>query len=153
MNRYLESKIKAEKYWNGTIVDSIDIYNNPTYDYLDEDNHHHIYPKDYCKTCELINQLCNQYYCSNDENEKIEILRQLDNHVINGYKLLKFKEANGEAKPELEPIAHYIYGDLNDIDYKELMKDFDENLIENVSLNTSRWCRMCGSRKPDIIQE
>jgi hypothetical protein len=153
MSRKLVSKDIANKYWNGDIVNTIDIYNNPTYDYLDKNNKHHIYPDNKCKTCGLINQLCNEYYSISDEDRKLEIINALDNHVINGYKLLKFKESNGEARSELEPITHYVYGDLNDKDYLDLMKSFDSNLIDEVSLDTSRWCRMCGARKPDILHK
>ena len=217
MDKYLEEKSIAEKYWIKQLKDIninfIDPLNITTYNFIDNNGSYHLYPdndcslcielknmindyfsSDYeqrsqilkplqiysidnkeinenllfnlqkinvaienlnnnkmeCKTCEVINELCNQYYNSNDDNEKEKIIDRLKKYEMNGYQLLHFREHNGYPLNELEIINHYLF-ENKDIDHFNIIQNIDPLINKDISLDRSRWCKACGARKPDEI--
>lgn len=119
-----------------------------------------------CKTCEIIDYLCNMYYIdhlTNTEERNNQIIEEILSYEINAYKLLKQRESFGFVYQQLDgsikndeyvegiyDITHYLYN----TDYSQYELDSLKNIdidINETRIDQARWCSVCGARKPNII--
>ena len=105
-----------------------------------------------CKTCNIINNLCDSYYASNDDIEKQKIITKLKKYEMNGYELLHFREHNGYPLQDIKAITHYLF-ENEDEDHIKSIQRIDPFIDKNISLDKSRWCKRCGARKPNEISK
>lgn len=110
---------------------------------------------DNCKLCSTIDKLYNELLTDQSNQHKISSLEYL---LIDGYKLINVIESNNNITNEVaENIKSYLtYND--DIVNKAISKfgNSSESIVyntyfaKNPTMLFGRWCRDCGSRKPDI---
>lgn len=119
-----------------------------------------------CKTCEIIDYLCNLYYRDHQVNtheRNIQLINEILSYEINAYKLLKQRESFGYIYQQLDgtikddeyaegihDITHYLYNSKYTYDELESLKIIDKD-INKVRIDRARWCSICGARKPDVI--
>lgn len=106
-----------------------------------------------CPTCKQIDNLCNEYYNITDVDRKDEIIQSLSLFEINAYKLLRLLESRGYTTMNLnriDYINHFLYS--NDYTKNELDKlKIIDPYINDIRIESSRWCAICGTRKPDVF--
>lgn len=113
-----------------------------------------------CLRCQLIDQLCNQYYNIIETNQTNEILRediisQLNMVEVNGYKLLKVLESSGyiiNDITKIDDVSNYVIGKNYSEELKNVLYNMNNNIRLDINLLSSRWCSYCGHRKPDMIE-
>jgi hypothetical protein len=100
-----------------------------------------------CSLCWQIDKIYEEILTSQLPEDIMQSkLKHLDQLLVNGYKLLTVYEKNGYAsasasyKEKIAEVKKYrsLHGD-----------DFE---TDDVRLIHSRWCKNCGSRKPDIYE-
>lgn len=141
----------------------------------DCDNHHgltyRIYPVQTwntigCKTCEIIDYLCNLYYRDFETNtveRNSQLINEILSYEINAYKLLKQRESfgfiyqqlDGEVKNDkyvegIYDMTHYLYSSKYNDTELEKLKVMDSD-INKTRIDQARWCSVCGARKPNVI--
>jgi hypothetical protein len=95
-----------------------------------------------CLMCNSTDKLYNKVLNEDDEYQIRKTLEFLDEYcVVNGYEALKTFEKNGFKENKLKEISTF----------KTIRYSDDAN--DKARLIHSRWCIMCGSRKPDIYDE
>lgn len=119
-----------------------------------------------CKTCEIIDYLCNLYYRdfkTNTNERNMQLINEILSYEINAYKLLKQRESfgfiyqqlDGEIKDDkyvegIYDITHYLYNSRYTDDELESLKIIDKD-INKTRIDQARWCSVCGARKPNVI--
>lgn len=116
-----------------------------------------------CPFCLAINDLYNEIMYMNadsDENQQLQQskIQQLENLLVDGYGLLQVYEKNGYFiynKNEIDKIKYYTTNSNSFM--SKVSNYFDPQRSVSSSTNIddpvllhSRWCKNCGSRKPDI---
>lgn len=120
-----------------------------------------------CKTCLIIDNLCETYYRYNDENSDVgndELINKILSHEINVYDLMKLRESfgftnlqlDGEIKDDkyiegIYDMCHYLYNSDYSIEDLKKIKVLDPDINE-VRTDCARWCSVCGARKPNIYK-
>lgn len=119
-----------------------------------------------CKTCEIIDYLCNLYYRDNETNTKErneQLIEEILSYEINAYKLLKLRESfgftyqrldgeivNGDYIEGVYDISHYLYSSGYSKDELDTLRAIDRD-INDTRIDQAKWCGVCGARKPNVI--
>lgn len=163
----LQSKENAIKIWEkNNYID----WNN--FHYIDDEYGFYIesiqtFNDTECKTCIIIDDLCDLYYrnfADNSDAQNDEIITKILSNEINVYKLMKLRESMGFSTLQLDgsvqdgkyvegilDITHYLYSNDYTDEELELMKILDKD-INAIRTESARWCRVCGARKPDVYK-
>jgi hypothetical protein len=111
-----------------------------------------------CPICWQIDQLYTKVFVESNGVIYQQILNNLDdNFLVNGYSLLSVFEKNG-YHTALDAYKQKIlklkeYNSIHD-EYTGSDNQIEKNLfLDKPRLIHSRWCKHCGSRKPDIYEE
>lgn len=139
MDKILDQKVSAEKYWEKQLKDVnkqfISIFNITIVNYKDHDNVIHLYPDNVCQLCNLISNAIKEYCSTTDYNKQLKTIAKLKNYringkIIDGCLLLKLKQIddainnfiNHNMDCETCKIINALceeYYTINDIDRKE----------------------------------
>ena len=163
----LQNKEDAMKIWEkNNYLD----WNN--FHYINNDNKFYIesiqeFNASECKTCLIIDDLCNLYYKHHSDNsdaQNDELIEKILSNEINVYKLMKLRESMGFANLQLNggikddkyvegvyDITHYLYSSDYTDEELELMKVLDKD-INTIRTDSARWCSVCGARKPNVYK-
>lgn len=120
-----------------------------------------------CKTCLIIDDLCETYYRYNKENSDArndELINKILSLEINVYSLMKLRESfgfinlqlDGEIKDDqyvegIYDITHYLYSSDYSKEDLDKMKILDPD-INDIRTDCARWCSVCGARKPNVYK-
>lgn len=120
-----------------------------------------------CKTCLIIDELCELYYRHHADNSEIQndmLIEKILVNEINVYGLMRLRESMGFINLQLDgtgddnryvegiyDIIHYLYSSDYTNEEIELLRKFDLN-INNVRTDCAKWCKTCGARKPNIYK-
>jgi hypothetical protein len=116
--------------------------------------------KDDCSLCSRIDKNYNEILNNDNISYKQKQINFLDRHLlISGYSLIELYERNGYGIYKKDKIIEVKqYKSESDIFYNKVeyylnnknYNDFNEVNIDKPVLMYSKWCKECGSRKPDI---
>jgi hypothetical protein len=111
-----------------------------------------------CPLCEVADDGYKKVLLQTNSFVQQKQINELENVLVDGYNLLTIYEKNGFAiykKDDIEKIK--LYTDVNDLFMQKVQHYFTPSYpipvnsnIDMPVLNHSRWCKYCGSRKPDI---